>query len=141
VDERTLEIYNNSFEACLGRPDFLPRFYSLFLGSSPAVAKRFVHTDLPTQCRILKKSLYVLTLASTGTAESGKEIERLGKSHGRDGMNIPPEMYDLWLSCLLRAVSEFDPAWNSEVEASWRRMFGVHLSKLKRHSEACNGLE
>ncbi|MBM4201994.1 MAG: globin [Gammaproteobacteria bacterium] len=134
MDETTLQIYNDSFEACIARPEFLPRFYEIFIGASPEIRERFRHTDLRKQCRIVRKSLYVLTLAAVGTDEARQEIARLGASHGQTGMGIAPHLYDLWLQCLLQAVSEFDPAWSERVERSWRQMFEPHLAALKRFS-------
>ena len=134
MDERTVELYNNSFEYCMSRAGFLPRFYDLFVGSSPHIREKFKSTDLKRQARILRKSLYVLTMAAVGTYEAEKEITRLGESHGRQGLNIEPFMYDLWLDCLLQAVSEYDANWNSEVEQSWREMFAPHIARLKSYS-------
>lgn len=134
VDERTLEIYNDSFEYCLSREGFLPRFYELFTHASPEVRETFRNTDFERQTRILKKSLYVLTMASVGTDDARNELLRLGLSHGRQGMNIPPQLYDLWLDCLMQTVREFHSEWHPDIERSWRDMLGPHIAVLKSHS-------
>lgn len=131
MDEKTLELFNDSFEYCVSKKDFLPRFYELFLASSPEIRKRFINTDIRRQSRILKKSLYILTMATIGTEEAHRELIRLGKSHGLQGMNIPNYMYDLWLDCLLRTVSEFQTDWKPEIENSWREMLNPHIEILK----------
>lgn len=131
MDEKTLEIYNDSFEYCLSKEGFLPRFYELFIDSSPEVRKKFMNTDIQRQSRILKKSLYVLTMASVGTEEARNELIRLGKTHGAQGMQIPDYMYDLWLNCLLRTVREFHTDWKPEIEASWHAMLDPHIEILK----------
>ncbi len=134
VKERILEVYNDSFEHCLAKEGFLPRFYELFTASSPEVRDKFKDTDLRRQAWILRKSLYVLTMASVGTGEARDELIRLGNSHGPRGLNIPAALYDLWLECLLRAVEEFDANWSPEVERSWREMLGPHIAVLKSYS-------
>ena len=134
MDERTLELFNRSFESCVARPGFLERFYAIFIDSSPDVRGKFEHTDLKRQAQIVKKSLYILTMASLETEEVLEEIARLGQSHGREGMKIETRMYELWLDCLLQAVREFDPRWSPEVGESWRRMFSPYLSRLKEYS-------
>jgi hemoglobin-like flavoprotein len=134
MDEKTLEIYNDSFEYCLSKEGFLPRFYELFMESSPEVREKLRDTDIQRQAWILKKSLYVLTMASVGTDEARNELIRLGKSHGPEGLKIPAYMYDLWLDCLLRAVKEFHTAWHPEIERSWRKMLGPHIAVLKSFS-------
>ena len=134
MDDRISEIYNDSFERCSSRPGFLPRFYELFLNSSPEVKDKFKDTDFKKQIRIVKKSLYVLTMASVGIEEAQAEIERLGHIHGRDGLKVEPYLYDLWLTCLLQAVREYDIGWMPEVEKSWCKMFEPHIEALKGYS-------
>lgn len=134
MDEKTLGIFNDSFEYCLSKEGFLPRFYNLFMESSPEVREKFRNTDIRRQSRILKKSLFVLTLVSAGTDEAREELIRLGNSHGAQGMKIPAYLYDLWLECLLQAVREFHTNWHPEIELSWRKMLGPHLAVLKSFS-------
>ncbi len=134
MDEKTLEIFNDSFENCLSNRAFLPRFYELFTESSPEVGERFRQTDVLRQSKILKKSLYILTMATVGTDESRNELIRLGNSHGVQGMKIPAYLYDLWLVCLLRAVRECHTEWHPEIERSWRKMLGPHIAILKSFS-------
>ncbi|MGR8933275.1 MAG: globin domain-containing protein [Gammaproteobacteria bacterium] len=134
MNERVIEVYNDSFERCTMNPDFLMRFYGLFLDSSPQIKNFFKNTDLKKQVRIVKNSLYILTMASAGTREFLDEVERLGHTHGRDGLRIDADMYDLWLACLLQAVKEFDRFWTPEVEECWRKMLEPHIAALKLYS-------
>ncbi len=134
LDERTLELFNNSFEACVAQPGFLERFYDIFIGASPEVQDKFKATDLKRQIRILRKSMLVLTMASLETSEAAEEIARLGQSHGRHGMRIGPHLYDLWLDSLLQAVKEFDPEWSNGVADSWRKVFAPYITTLKSYS-------
>jgi hypothetical protein len=64
MHERDVELFNDSIERCSCKPDFLRRFYTLFLASSDTVAKKFEHADLRKQARLLKTSLYIMMLAS-----------------------------------------------------------------------------
>jgi hypothetical protein len=66
----------------------LQRFYTLFLASSDTVAKKFEHTDLNKQARILKASLYIMMSAS-GESERIVHLERLAKLHGLIGWCRP----------------------------------------------------
>lgn len=82
MDESDAELFNGSIERCASKPDFLPRFYILFLASSDMVAKKFEHTDLRKQARLLKTSLYIMMLASSAS-ERTVHLERLAKLHSR----------------------------------------------------------
>ena len=134
MDERTLELFNDSFESCVRQTGFLERFYQIFVDASPEVRDKFKATDLGKQIHMLKKSLLVLTAASSGTEGADEELAHLGLKHGAQGLKIGAQLYDLWLDCLLRTVREFDSRWSPEVEESWRRMFLPYISAMKSYS-------
>jgi len=58
MHERDVELFNDSIERCSRKADFLRRFYTLFLASSDAVAKKFEHTDLRKQASDLTDILH-----------------------------------------------------------------------------------
>lgn len=130
MDERDVALFNDSIERCSCRPEFLRRFYTLFLASSDMVAKKFERTDLRKQARLLKTSLYIMMLAS-GESERIVHLERLAKLHSRAELDIKPELYDLWLDRLVQAVKEFDPMFDAETETAWRRMLQPGIEFMK----------
>ena len=130
MDEKDIELFNDSMERCSSVPDFLGRFYTLFLASSDAVAKKFEHTNLKKQARMLKISLYVMMLAS-GDAERTAQLERLARRHGRADLDIQPELYDVWLDRLLQAVRESDPQFDASTEAAWRSVLQPGIDFMK----------
>lgn len=130
MNERDVELFNDSIERCSGKPDFLRRFYALFLASSDTVARKFEHTDLRKQARLLKTSLYILMLAS-GESERIAHLERLARLHSRTELDIRPELYDLWLDRMVQAVSEFDPLFDAEIETAWRRVLQPGIEYMK----------
>lgn len=130
MDEREVELFNDSIERCSCKREFLRRFYTLFLASSDTVAKKFERTDLRKQARLLKTSLYIMMLAS-GEAERVVHLERLAKRHSRAELDVKPELYDLWLDRLVQAVKEFDPMFDAETETAWRRMLQPGIEFMK----------
>ncbi len=130
MQERDVELFNDSIERCSNRSDFLRRFYTLFLASSDIVAKKFEHTDLRKQARLLKTSLYIMMLAS-GEPERIVHLERLAKLHSRADLDIKPELYDLWLDRLVQAVKEFDPMFDSEIDNAWRSVLQTGIEFMK----------
>ena len=128
--ERDIELFNDSLERCSANADFLRRFYTLFLASSGEVAKKFERTDFRKQTRLLRTSLYIMMLSSDG-AELGAHLERLAKLHSRAGLDIKPELYDLWLDRLVQAVREFDPMVDVEIETAWRRVLQPGIDYMK----------
>ena len=128
--EGDLELFNDSIERCAVKPDFLRRFYTLFLASSDTVTKKFEHTDLKRQARLLKTTLYIMMLASSAS-ERTVHLERLAQLHSRAELDIKPELYDLWLDRLLQAVREFDPLFDDDIDAAWRRLLQPGIDFLK----------
>ena len=128
--ERDAELFNDSIERCSCSPEFLRRFYTLFLASSDTVAKKFERTDLQKQARLLKTSLYIMMLAS-GESERIVHMDRLAKLHSRAELDIKPELYDLWLDRLVQAVREFDPMFDAATETAWRRMLQPGIEFMK----------
>jgi len=130
MQERDVELFNDSIERCSREPEFLRRFYAHFLASSDTVAKKFEHTDLQKQARMLRASLYIMMLAS-GESERIGHLERIAKLHSRGGLDIKPELYDLWLDQLIRTVSEYDPMFDMETGTAWRRVLQPGIEFMK----------
>ena len=129
MSEEDYRIFNDSLERCRQRSDFLTRFYELFIASSPEVAQKFATTDFERQRRVLALSLYaVVSFSQLGHRTA---LEDLGRLHSRAGRDIPPAMYDLWLSCLLVAVRECDPLCTSDSERVWRAAMEPGIEFLK----------
>lgn len=130
--EKDIELFNDSLERCTASADFLQRFYDLFLASSGEVAQKFAHTDFRKQTRLLRTSLYIMMLSSDDP-ELGAHLQRLAQRHGRAGLDIRPELYDLWLDCLLQAAAQFDPKFDDQAASAWRRVLqpGIEFMKSK----------
>lgn len=128
MNECDSDLLHHSYKRCLKRPGFLERFYEIFVGSSEEVAAKFAHTDFRKQVRVLKLSLYMLMSSSITPLP---ELTRIAEAHSKRQLDIPPELYDLWLDCLLQAVREFDPKWNQEIDAAWRQVLTTGIQFMK----------
>ena len=133
MTERTSTVAE-SLARCLDDSRFLDRFYELFVSSSDSVADKFRNTDFDSQKRVLASSLYLMIMAMEGGDAAVAYMERIAARHGRNDLDIRPEMYDVWLDCLVCAASECDPNFSDEIEAAWREVmrFGIEFMR-KRH--------
>jgi hemoglobin-like flavoprotein len=131
MNERDNELFNDSYERCLTRSGFLERFYAIFVASSDEAAAKFAHTDLQKQIRMLKVSLYMLMNAAGTLPEGTAHLERIAELHSRKRLDIKPELYDLWLECLLKAASEFDPSFRDDIAAAWRNVLAHGIRVMK----------
>lgn len=117
-----IAIFNDSFLRCQNKTGFLNRFYQLFLDSSEEVKKKFKNTDFTKQQMALKSSFYMMLLTVQGNARGQRYLGEIAELHSRGRLDIKPEMYDLWLECLLKAVKEFDPLFNEEIKRVWQSL-------------------
>jgi hemoglobin-like flavoprotein len=128
--ERDIELFNDSLERTSGTT-FLERFYELFVASSHEVAEKFAHTDFRKQRRAVKVSLYMMMSAALGHPEGDVHLTRIAQLHSRAALAIRPELYDLWLDCLVQAVREHDRAFSGETERAWRSVMAPGIEFMK----------
>jgi len=136
MDRPEIEIFNDSLARCLRANQFFQRFYELFLASSAEVRDKFRNTDFGKQRRMLQTSFYVLVeYIAMGWPECQAYLERIAAAHSKQGRDIHPGLYDLWLDCLLRTVQACDEQYSTQVEAAWRYMMGAGIAFLKSRYE------
>lgn len=134
MTENDIQLFNDSLERCTSKPEFLYRFYDLFIASSPEIAEKFKNTDFNRQRRMLKASLYLLIYAVEGKPEGLAHLARMSELHGEKGLRIPTWMYDNWFECLLKAVKEFDSHFLPETEAAWENVLREGIDAMKKHA-------
>jgi hemoglobin-like flavoprotein len=120
-----------SYGRCCASATFFDSFYSYFLASSPAIRERFIKTDLAAQKHLLRAGILNLVLYARGMPDT--KLRALGESHSRMGLDIRPELYDLWLTALLHAVKEHDFEANDEVLTAWREVLGKGINLIKSY--------
>jgi hemoglobin-like flavoprotein len=131
VDEKTIQIFEQSLRRCDANPEFLDIFYDRFLASSPKVKERFAKTDFHRQKRLLRASFYLILLASEDP-DGGPEryLGHLAARHSTKDLDVGAELYDLWLDSLLESVKECDPEYSEEVEEAWEKIMGIGIDFL-----------
>ncbi len=110
--------------------DFFGAFYLRFLAADARVADRFAQTDMARQRSMLRKSFHHMANFYVST-EVSDYLARIAESHGPGQLNIPPDLFDLWLDTLLGVVRDFDPAYSMEVELAWRVVLAPGLAYMK----------
>lgn len=76
--------------------------------------------------------LRVAADAIVGEPASLAELTRQAELHGRAGLDVAPEMYELWLEALIAAVAVCDRAFTPMVEHSWRLLMGNVIRRMIR---------
>ena len=109
-----------SLERCEAAGDFGEAFYEFFLRSSPEVAPYFAGTDFVRQRQVLLESVRTLVSRDVADREVREMLDRLGRAHSREGRNILPRLYELWLESVCQTAKSLDPEWSQELEREWR---------------------
>lgn len=103
----------------------MPRFYEIFIKSSPKIAPYFAKTNMAKQHSLLKEGVELLIMFGLGSLKAKSYMAKMGELHGRKHINVPPELYPFWVNSMVATVRDIDPEFTPEIEASWRR----HLQK------------
>jgi len=114
------EAVRMSLERWEASGEFAEVFYEKFLKSSPEVPSLFSGTDFPRQKRLLRDSVHKLVSRDVSDPVLRRELEHLGRIHGRRGRNIRPALYEMWLDSLCETAGALDPEWNEALEQKWR---------------------
>ena len=114
------EAVKASFARCGESDGFYNTFYDVFLTQSPEIPPLFAKTDFKKQKQILKATAALLVRHKFQEAEVGAALQKVGKTHSRDGYNINPDLYPLWLDSLCETVRQYDPECTPELELQWR---------------------
>lgn len=121
LSQNQIDQVRASLTRCLNRPEFIPGFYRLFLGSSPEIPPMFAHTDMQRQQFMLAASLKTMVLfARTPEGREPDLMRNLAARHDRSQRNIPPHLYGNWLESLIGAVALHDPEYGLELGQAWR---------------------
>jgi hemoglobin-like flavoprotein len=116
---------------------FFDCFYEKFVGSSPEIKDKFRNTDMKKQKLMLRSSiLYIMQLFSTH--ELHESLQEIAIKHDQQHMDIRPELYDIWIECLIDTVRELDPYFDERVELAWRLVFSPGITYMKFNYEINN---
>lgn len=107
-----------SYSRCLRSDDFFGRFYEILHSSHPDVPPMFAGTEMSRQHRLLQHGIGLLL--SYGNRPDDVLLERIAARHSASGLNILPDMYPLFVSSLIEAVSGADPQFDETIEEAWR---------------------
>ena len=107
-----------SFGRCCKNEVFFEDFYTTFQATSEDIRRMFVNTNMAEQRRLLRAGVMWLLMYARGA--SGGKLEHLAKTHNRDGYNVNPALYSLWVDALLETVRKHDPQYNVDLDRHWR---------------------
>jgi len=118
-----------SFERCDAQGAFADTFYKIFLSKSQEIRDMFKNTNFPRQKKLLRASVYILVLQDITTPKAQNIMSKIGATHSRSKLDIPPRLYPVWLDSLCETIATHDPDYSETLEAHWREI----MSEPIRH--------
>ncbi len=61
------------------------------------------------------------------------KLRALGKSHSREGFDIHPQLYDIWLESLLLTIRQHDPELEQLDQLAWAEVLGKGIDIIKSY--------
>ncbi|MDX1495414.1 MAG: globin [Longimicrobiales bacterium] len=122
-------IAQHSYARCLRSSDFFAVLYDHLLGSDPRIPPMFEETAFPRQHKLLQHGIGLLLSYARNPDDA--LLERIAARHSAQGIDVPPEMYEHFVSSLMTAVQETDPRFDGEVEAAWQEAVEPGLTFMK----------
>ncbi|MFQ5469865.1 MAG: hypothetical protein ACE5EH_06090 [Gammaproteobacteria bacterium] len=124
-----------SYGRALTDKRLMDRFYDIFLKSHHTIPVYFKHTDLAKQKELLSQSINMAILYPQQNKIAVNAINRIAKSHAKEGLNIKPGLYRFWLNSLLTAIAESDEEFNDVLEQQWRDVLQFTIDAISAEYE------
>jgi len=130
-----LSLVIDSYRRCVARADFIDRFYIHLFEASPDIREKFRDTDLEQQRTMIRKAITTIIMQSAGIQAANLSLDRIAATHGKEGMNITPDMYQLWIDTMVRTVRECDSQCDHRVAETWRVVLSQGIGYLSRRGQ------
>jgi CBS domain-containing protein/hemoglobin-like flavoprotein len=124
------EVFSRSLVRC--SKDLADRFYERFVHASPEIERIFARIDMNRQKGAILKAFHLAVDVADNKPGALALLAEQAEIHDRRHRNIRPDLYDIWMSCLLETLRECDPEWTPVVETAWRIVLGNIIAYMVR---------
>src|SRR5579864_7090983 len=114
--------------------EFFTVFYRLLITTSDEAASKFRNTDMAAQVHVLQSSVAFLLNFFIRNRQD-EYLVQVAERHSKRGVDVRPELYSVWLDCLIETVREFDPKFNGDVATAWRVVFSKGIEFMTSRYE------
>ncbi|PCH64426.1 MAG: globin [Gammaproteobacteria bacterium] len=110
--------------------DLFGRFYDIFLQSNSKLKMMFTNTDLDAQKALLRQGVNLALLFAEGKSIGKSAMNRLRHSHSKPNIGVEPSLYQYWLESFIKALAEFDPDFDGNLEKKWRQALSAAINHI-----------
>ena len=119
-----------SYGRCRDKPSFFRAFYKALIERDERIAAHFASTDMERQATALRSAINELLMYAQGSQVAIMAADRLAKSHSRTQRNVEPELYPVWIDCLVHTVARYDPRYESGLGDLWRSALAPGIARM-----------
>jgi len=131
VDKDVGKQVHESYIRAGGRA-FISVFYDHLMQSSEAIREKFEKVDMEIQTDNLARAIVMSFLFVDQNHQTALHtMDRVRESHNRHNLDIKPELYDVWLNCLIETVAKYDPQANEELLQQWHRVMSASIDHIR----------
>ncbi|MDH5525999.1 MAG: globin [Nitrospirota bacterium] len=121
-----------SYRRCMEHPGFFDRFYKNLFEADRVIAGMFSESDLEKQRTMIRKAVTTLIMKHSGVQSANLALDRIADTHGKQGLNVTPYMYDVWIDTMVRTVREHDPECTLALSEAWRTMLQQGIAYINQ---------
>jgi len=139
ADKGTYEVFDRSYwrvwlRSRDGKP-FVEACLDEMIGASSEIASKFSAAGRERMGRALLVAIIQLAAYSQSKEPSDMLVE-VARRQSRQGLDIPPRLYDIFADSLVRVVARYDPRYTEATGAAWIEVLTPGLEYLKSHYDA-----
>lgn len=129
MTEPSYEAVTRSFRRARNK-QLAESFYQRFLAADYRIQSLFANTNFTRQKELFLHGVFSLLEYAQGKAVGELAIRRLGMLHSRKRLNISPDMYAIWVDCLIQSLWEKDPQFSASLEQEWRSALQKGIDRM-----------
>ncbi|MBN4082297.1 globin [Mariprofundus ferrooxydans] len=115
-----------------GSQKLVSEFYVRLMAASDEIRKKFEGIDMAEQVSLLSHAIVMSFLFIDKNQQVAKKcLDEVRTTHAQHNLNIAPELYDIWLECLLETVALCDPDANDELLSDWHDVMSVAINHIR----------
>ena len=130
IHEKAKRVHQSYIRA--GSKKLVSEFYVRLMAASEEIRKKFEGVDMTDQASLLSHAIVMSFLFVDKNQQVAKKcLDDVRKTHAQGNLNIEPELYDIWLECLLETVALCDPHVNDELLSDWHDVMSVAINHIR----------
>lgn len=108
------------------------KFYKTLLDADPRIKAKFKDTNFERQRELFIHGVLMLIEHAGGKALGEMAIKRLGELHSRKKLKVPPDLYPIWVNCLVETLAKLDPEFSPALDRQWRETLQKGIDIMTR---------